>query len=130
MVVDTSALVAVLAAEPGWRRLLRAMEEADRLLISAASLVEAGIVMDGRLGPRQAEILDQLLDRLAVEIVPVDAAQASLAREAFRRFGKGRHSPRLNFGDLFAHALAQSLGEPLLFVGDDFSRTDIVPALA
>lgn len=130
MVVDTSAVVAVLAAEAGWRRLLQAMKDADRLFISAASLVEAGIVLDGRLGPQRGEILDQLLRQLAVEIVPVDVAQASLARNAFRRFGKGRHPARLNFGDLFAYALAQSLDEPLLLSGDDFTRTDIEPALA
>ena len=130
MVIDTSALVAVLAAEPDWRRLLDVMKAADRLHVSAATVIETAMVMEGRQGREQGEILDQLLARLAVVTVPVDASQVLLAREAFRRFGKGRHSARLNFGDLFAYALARASGEPLLSKGDDFARTDIEPALA
>jgi len=83
------------------------------------------MVMQGRLGERGERELDLLVGRLRVEIVPVTLAQAELARSAFRRFGKGRHPAGLNFGDCFSYALARALGQPLLFVGKDFSQTDV-----
>ena len=128
MVVDTSAIIAILMREEGWRDLIRTILGAPAARLSAATLVEAGIVVEGRSGPPGAERLDRLLEELNVEIVAVTAEQAALARLAFRRFGKGRHPAALNFGDCFAYALAKSLGEPLLFRGDDFARTDIQPA--
>ena len=124
MVVDTSALIAVLQDEPDRGALVDAMVASTRRL-SIASLVEVGIVMQGRYGDGGARQLDVLLAQLSVELVPVTVAHAALAREAFRRFGKGRHPAALNYGDCFSYALAVALGEPLLFVGDDFGRTDV-----
>ena len=129
MVVDTSALVAVMSAEPGWEKLLGVMEDAAVVHVSSATLIETSMVLEGRHGRKQLEILDRLLARLGAEIVPVDEDHVVAAREAFHRFGKGRHPARLNFGDLFSYALAITLAEPLLFIGNDFSRTDVEPAL-
>lgn len=128
MVIDTSALIAILLNEAAASRLLTVLELSASSGLSTASLVEAGIVMHGRLGTEGERRLDRLLFRLGVEIVPVSREHAEIAREAFRRFGKGRHPAGLNFGDCFAYALARALGEPLLFVGDDFSRTDVATA--
>lgn len=125
MVADTSALVAVLLREPTADRLAGALDHAPMIRCSAVSLVEAAMVMQGRLGERGERELDLLVARLRVEIVPVTVEQAEVARSAFRRFGKGRHPAGLNFGDCFSYALARALGEPLLFVGNDFSRTDV-----
>jgi ribonuclease VapC len=128
MVLDTSAVLAVFFREPGADRLEGTMLGARSLSLSAASLVEAGMVAQGRLGDDGEEELDLLLLRLNVEIVPVTEAHAGIARSAFRRFGKGRHPAALDFGDCFSHALARAVAEPLLFVGDDFSRTDVAAA--
>lgn len=125
MVIDTSVLIAILQDEPERRALSEALLAAPTLRISAASLVEAGVVMQGRYGDDGASRLDLLLTHAGTETVPVTAAQAALARDAFRRFGKGRHPAGLNFGDCFAYALAVALGEPLLFVGQDFGQTDV-----
>lgn len=129
LVVDTSALIAYLKAEPLADRLKEAMKKAQSLSLSAASLVEAGIVAERLRGAEGATELDLLIQRLDVEIVPLTAAHAEIARSAFRRFGKGRHPAGLNFADCFSYALARALGEPLLFVGNDFARTDIATAL-
>ena len=125
MVLDTSALVAILQDEPERRALARAIRDATARRISAATLVEAGVVMEGRHGDAGRRALDALLGRASVGVVPLTAAHAALARDAFRRFGKGRHPARLNYGDCFSDALARALGEPLLFVGDDFGQTDV-----
>ena len=125
MVIDTSALVAILQEEPGHEALTRAVRDAPSRRLSTATLVEAGIVMRGRHGDAGARDLDDLLVQAAAEPVPVTAAHAALAREAFRRFGKGRHPAGLNYGDCFSYALAVALAEPLLFVGDDFGQTDV-----
>jgi ribonuclease VapC len=125
MVLDTSALVAVLQTEPEADALTETMLAAASPRISAATLVEAGLVMQGRHGDVGARDLDALLVQVRAEVVPVTAAHAGLAREAFRRFGKGRHPAGLNYGDCFSYALAVALAEPLLFVGDDFGRTDV-----
>jgi ribonuclease VapC len=129
MVVDSSAVVAVLRREGLWERLRDALLSAGYCVMSSATLVEAGMVMEGRLGRAGARDLDRLVAGIPIEIVPFDAAQATLAREAFRRFGKGRHPAGLNFGDCLAYALARHLAEPLLFTGNDFARTDIEAAL-
>lgn len=97
--------------------------------ISAATLLEASMVFEGRVGHRGAAELDQLIASLGIAVIPFTQSQAALAREAFRRFGKGRHPARLNFGDCIAYALAKERGEPLLFKGDDFSQTDIEAAI-
>lgn len=125
MVIDSSALIAYLNDEPAAERLAAVLIAADSLSLSAASLVEAGIVAGSQRGEAGERQLDLLLDRLRVDIIPVTADHAAIAREAYRRFGKGRHPAGLNFGDCFSYALARALGEPLLFVGDDFSRTDV-----
>ncbi len=125
MVIDTSAVIAILFAEPTSDRLEDAILDAPRSVLSAASLVEAGLVALGRRDEAAERELDLLLRRLRVQIVPLTEQQAEVAREAYRRFGKGRHPAGLNFGDCFSYALARTLGEPLLFTGEDFSRTDI-----
>ncbi|MFN8093620.1 MAG: type II toxin-antitoxin system VapC family toxin [Vicinamibacteria bacterium] len=125
MVLDTSAVLAILQDEPERRSFNEAIESADSRSISVASLVEVSIVIEARYGAAGVRHLDRLLDRASVSIVPVDAEQGKIARQAFSRFGEGRHPAGLNFGDCFSYALAQSLGEPLLYKGDDFSRTDV-----
>jgi ribonuclease VapC len=129
MVVDTSALVAVLLGEPERDDFIGLLAEADDPLISAATLLEASIVMQAKTGDAGVGDLDDLLAVLLVRTVAVDAAQAQLAREAFTRFGKGRCTAGLNFGDCFAYALAQATGRTLLFKGADFAQTDVAPAL-
>ena len=125
MVVDTSALLALLLNEAEAPAFRLAMEADPVRLLSAASLVEIGIVIEARVGEVGGRELDLLLQKAAIEVVAVDAEQADLARQAFRRFGKGRHAAGLNYGDCFSYALAQSSGEPLLFKGNDFSQTDL-----
>lgn len=125
MVLDTSALIAYLESEPEAPRIEAALMDADRLLISAATVVEAGIVCEARRGEAGGRELDLLLHRLNVTTVPVDQAQTELARSGYRRYGRGRHRAALNFGDTFSYALAVHTGDALLFVGDDFSQTDV-----
>ena len=125
MVIDTSALVAILGGEPESRRFNEAIEAAESRLISAATFVEISMVIESRHGSDGLRALDHFLTRAATEIVPVDAEQAQGARRAFSRFGKGRHRAGLNFGDCFSYALARSRNEPLLFKGDDFPHTDV-----
>ena len=125
MVLDTSALVAILLREKEWRVFAEAMEQADRRALSMANLVETAIVLETRHGADGVRSLDLLVAKAAIEPVPVDLVQAQLAREAYRRFGKGRHPAALNFGDCFAYALSQAYAEPLLFKGGDFGQTDV-----
>ena len=131
LVVDTSAVVALLKSEPGWEALASRLHAAASRLLSVAGWVELSLVVAGRHGDAATlAFLDRFLQTAAIERRPVDEPQARLAREAFLRFGKGRHPAGLNFGDCFAYALARTLDAPLLFVGDDFARTDVRPALA
>lgn len=125
MVLDTSALTAILLDEPERRAFAEAIEADPRRLVSAATVVEAGIVIEARMGEAAGLELDLLLNRAGVSIVPVDPDQAELAREAWRTFGKGRHPAGLNLGDCFTYALAVATSEPVLFKGDDFARTPI-----
>jgi len=127
MVIDTSAILAILQNEPERRAFNEAIEAADSLVMSVASFVEASIVVEVRYGPEGLRDLDLFLDRSGIELAPVDMVQAREARLAFSRFGKGRHSAGLNYGDCFAYALARVRREPLLFKGDDFSQTDAEP---
>jgi ribonuclease VapC len=129
MVLDTSALLAVLFDEPERRAFTRAIADARRRMISSATLVEASIVVEARRGEVAGRELDLFLHRAMIETVPVDEEQAELARAAGRRYGKGRHPAGLNFGDLFAYALARASGEELLYKGDDFAATDVTPAV-
>ena len=130
MIVDTSALLAILQAEPESRLLAEAIEAAFRPTISVVSFVEASIVLDARHGSAGRDRLDRVMRESGIEIAPVDIEQAQIAREAFRDFGKGRHSARLNFGDCFSYALARQRSEAVLFKGADFAHTDIRPAVA
>ena len=128
MVLDTSAIMAILQQEPEAADFARRIEESATRLVSAGTVLEAGILTQSRRGKAGASELENFLLRGAIDIVPFDAEQAIIAREACRRFGKGRHAAGLNFGDCFAYALAQVFGEPLLFKESDFSRTDVVAA--
>jgi ribonuclease VapC len=125
MVIDTSALVAVLLGEPEGRRFNTLIAEDPTRLLSAASRVETGLVVEGRKGDAGRIDLERFLDAAAIDIVAVTSEQAEIACEAFRRYGKGRHPAGLNFGDVFAYALATATGQPLLFKGHDFSKTDV-----
>ncbi|WES65508.1 type II toxin-antitoxin system VapC family toxin [Microbacter sp. GSS18] len=127
---DTSALVAVVFGEADARAFASVLAaHAGDVSVSAATLVEARIVVEGRQGTEAAADLDRLLTRLGAHVVAVDDAQASLATSAWRRFGKGRHDAGLNFGDCFSYALSKHLDVPLLYKGDDFSRTDVASAM-
>jgi ribonuclease VapC len=125
MVIDTSALVAVLLQESEADRVAQAIDAGSPRLLSAASLLEASIVIESRKGEAGGRELDLLVYRAGIEIVAVDQNQAETARAAWRRFSKGRHPAGLNYGDCFAYALARSRRLPLLFRGNDFSQTDI-----
>jgi ribonuclease VapC len=125
VIVDTSALVAVILGEPDAEAQLARMAGAETLALSAATLAEALIVVEARQGREAATDLVALLAELEAEIASLDEDQAELAASAWRRFGKGRHPAALNLGDAFSYALAAARGEPLLFKGRDFSATDI-----
>jgi len=127
-VVDTSALLAILLEEPDALRFAQALHDADGLSMSAPTWLEAAQVAAGRRGVQGYGQFDALVTCLAIEIVPCDEAMARVAYEAWLRFGKGRHPAALNFGDCFSYALAKLRGEPLLFKGDDFSKTDLMAA--
>ncbi|MEA3276179.1 MAG: type II toxin-antitoxin system VapC family toxin [Pseudomonadota bacterium] len=125
MVIDTSALLAILRDEPERRAFNEAIESAETRSLSAASFVEVSIVIEARYGPEGIRDLDLFLSKAEIALIPVDSDQGYVARQAFRHFGKGRHPAGLNFGDCFSYALARTLGEPLLSKGDDFSKTDL-----
>ena len=125
MVIDTSALLAVLLKEPEAPRIAQAIEDAPVRLLSAANLLEASMVIESRKGEEGARDLDLLLYRTGIEVVAVDQSQAEIARRGWRQFGKGRHAASLNYGDCFAYALAKSRNLPLLFQGRDFKHTDV-----
>ena len=125
MVIDTSALVAVFLAEPERQRFLNLIIEAPIRLISAANVLETGIVLEAKRGEAAGREFDLFVVRANLEIVSVDGEQIELARSAWRKYGKGRHPAGLNFGDCFAYALARFSGEPLLAKNMDFAQTDI-----
>lgn len=130
VVLDTSALAAVVFGEPDAEALAAVMQRSvGDLAISASTLVEVGIVVEAKQGPAASADLQALLAQLAVRTIPLDEGQATLAVAAWRRFGKGRHPAGLNLGDCFAYALAKSNGASLLFKGPDFTQTDIASAL-
>jgi ribonuclease VapC len=130
IVVDTSALIAILDREPDAALYAEAIAEADAPLISAATLLELHIVMLNRHGARAAQIVDRLIQDAGIQIENFTAQHLELARAAYFRYGKGRNSAGLNYGDCFSYALAKATGLPLLFKGEDFSKTDLLPALA
>jgi ribonuclease VapC len=125
MVLDTSALLALLLDEPEAEEFRAAVEEDTTRLVSAATLFETALVIEARKGEPGGRELDALIQKADVVVVPVDAEHVFEARRAYRRFAKGRHAARLSFGDLLAYALARTSGEPLLFKGDDFAKTDV-----
>ena len=125
MIIDTSAIRAILQDEPDRRRFTEAIEAAATPRISAATFLEASMVIQSRFGAEGVQRLDMLLETARVEMMAVDPAQARIARQAFIDFGKGRHPAGLNFGDCFTFALARQLGEPLLCKGSDFAQTDL-----
>ncbi len=125
MVIDTSAIIAILLGEPEAEALSQAILDAPKRLMSAFSLLECSIVIESRKGEAGGRELDLLLYRLQVEIVDMNEEQTQLARAGWQRFGKGRHRAALNIGDCCSYALATYTGEPLLFKGDDFNHSDI-----
>ena len=125
MVLDTSALLAMLLDEPEAEVFRGALEDDPTRLLSSATLLETAVVIEARKGEAAGRELDLFIHKAEITIVPVESDQVLEARRAWRRFGKGRHPAGLNFGDVFAYALARTAGEPLLFKGDDFARTDI-----
>lgn len=130
MIVDSSALLAVLSGEPDAEQFAKALTTNDGVAISAGTLLETSIVVDSRRDPVLSARLDELLQVAGVSVEPVTARQATIARQAYRDFGKGGgHPAGLNFGDCFAYALAKDTGQPLLFMGDDFTHTDLRSAL-
>lgn len=130
MIVDTSAIIAILVGEPEREVFLEAILADPAPKVSAGTLLELGIVVD-RLGdPIVTRRVDDLVETLGIEIVPVTAEHVTLGRAAYRDFGRGSgHPARLNFGDLFAYALTRSTGEPILYKGDDFIHTDVISAV-
>ncbi len=128
MVIDTSALIAILQDEPERAEFNRAIEAAERRALSVVSFVEASMVIETRYGADGVRDLDLLIAKAGIELVAVDTNQAHAARNAFRIYGKGRHPAGLNFGDCFPYALARTESEPLLFKGLDFSQTDVASA--
>lgn len=129
MVLDSSAVIALLLDEPDADSMRLAIADSAVRLMSAANLVEASLVIENRNGEAGGRELDLLISRLGIVIVPVDAEQAADARRAWRRYGRGRHAAGLNYGDLFSYALSRTTGEPLLFKGDDFTKTDVARVL-
>lgn len=129
MILDTSPLVAILAEEPDSQLYIDAISLAPSCRISAGNFLELSIVIEAQFGADVLRQCDALFRRIGIVIEPVTVDQVHLARQAFHDFGKGRHPAGLNFGDCFAYALAKAAGEPLLFKGDDFKQTDIVPAV-
>jgi ribonuclease VapC len=130
VIIDTSALIAILRAEDDAAAMAYAIEEAAVRRISAANYLETAVVIDSSRDPIASRRFDELVEAADLSVEPVTREQARIAREAYRDFGKGSgHKAGLNFGDCFAYALAKSAGEPLLFKGDDFVHTDVTPAL-
>ena len=127
IIVDTSALIAILDKEPDAARFAEAIAEADSPLISAATLLEVNIVMLNRHGAKATRMVERLLQEAGFQVESFTAQQAELAREAYMLYGKGRQTAGLNYRDCFSYALAKATGLPLLFKGQDFSKTDITP---
>ena len=126
MIIDSSAILAVVGKEPGYERILHALAISQQARIGAPTRLETGIVMMARFGPRGKTVLSRFLQENAVTIIAFGEEHAAVALDAYSRFGKGRHPAALNFGDCCAYATASLAGEPLLCVGDDFAKTDLL----
>jgi ribonuclease VapC len=129
VIVDTSALLAIIFGEPGFEVYVQAISDSSSCRISAANFVELSIVAESRVGDAGVRQCEALFRGSGISIEPLTEEQAYVARKAYSDYGRGRHAAGLNFGDCFSYALAKASGEPLLFKGDDFSKTDITPAL-
>lgn len=134
MVIDSSAIVQIILSEPGFEKLLESIRDAKEVFISASTFFECSIVIDHRpkniVTPFGSLDTSEFCELMEVQIVPFDEAQAKIARDAYKRFGRGsKHPANLNFGDCFSYALAKSKNDTLLFVGEDFAKTDIKPAV-
>jgi ribonuclease VapC len=128
MIVDASALLAIALGETDRQRFYMSLGRSTSSAVSAVNYVEAGIRADRDIAPGRGEFLDEVIQRFGLNVAPVTPEQAVIARDAYRRYGKGKHPAHLNLGDCFAYALAKVRGEPLLFKGDDFTKTDIEAA--
>ncbi|WP_431858306.1 type II toxin-antitoxin system VapC family toxin [Azospirillum sp.] len=128
MVIDSSAIIAILLGEPEGQALASKIASATKRLMSASTALELTVVTEHRTGLAGTDILARFLERSGITIVPFDAEQLAAAQVACRRYGKGHHPAALNFGDCFSYALSKTSGLPLLFKGDDFARTDVIPA--
>jgi ribonuclease VapC len=128
VVIDSSAILAILQKEPEAAAFTAAVSGASERYISAVSALEASIAAMSKRGMAGAQNVEDFITGTALQIVPFDTEQLAIARSAYQRYGRGRHPARLNFGDCAAYALAKSLGQPLLFKGGDFAQTDISPA--
>jgi ribonuclease VapC len=126
MIIDSSAILAVIGKEPGYERIVRQLAASPETRIGAPTRLETGIVLTARFGPRGKTVLARFLQENSIQTVSFDDAHASVALDAYSRFGKGRHPAALNFGDCCAYAVASVASEPLLCVGDDFVKTDLV----
>jgi ribonuclease VapC len=130
LIVDSSALVAILKREPDWRRFAAALDAAETIRISAATYVELSVVVQRLKDPALESEIDEFIEQVEIEIEAVTVTQARIAREAYRAFGRGSgHPANLNFGDCFSYALAREKREPLLYRGDDFGHTNVRSAL-
>jgi ribonuclease VapC len=125
MIIDSSAILAVILKEPGYERIVHELAASPATRIGAPTRLETGIVLTARLGPRGKTVLARFLQENSIETVAFGEAHASLALDAYSRFGKGRHPAALNFGDCCTYAVTSAAGEPLLCTGDDFTRTDL-----
>jgi ribonuclease VapC len=128
MVLDTSAIVAVLLKEPGHERLMELIDQASELVVGAPNVLEAGMVLSSRLRQDARPFIQAFLRQIRATVVPFDDHHAWASTGAFLRFGGGRHPASLNFGDCMSYAVASLAGQPLLYVGDDFGKTDIISA--
>ena len=126
MIIDLSAILAVILKEPGYERIVHQLATSSATRIGAPTRLETGIVLTARLGPRGKTVLARFLQENSIETVAFGEAHASVALDAYSRFGKGKHPAALNFGDCCTYAVASVAGEPLLCLGDDFSRTDLL----
>ena len=129
MILDSSAIVAILLRQPAAERLLAAMSEAEVVGVGVPTLVESSIVISARLGPEARTLPLDFAREGGVELIPFRDEHLAAAIDAFHRFGKGRHAASLNFGDCMAYAVAHVAAQPLLFVGNDFAKTDIEAAI-
>jgi ribonuclease VapC len=129
VIIDSSAVLAIFLQEPDGRRYLRAILDADPRRMSVSNWLEATMVVDRRGNAVAENWLEDFMQNAQIELMPVSISQATIARRAWRTFGRGIHPARLNYGDCFAYALAKDTREPLLFKGNDFAQTDVEPAL-